>query len=338
VESLEPKESSVKISPQELTDLSKRALSKYGYPEEEATIILDMLMYAQMRGNDQGIVKLIGKGIPRHQKAQTPTIEKETPTTAIINANLSMEAVAMEQAVNMVIRKAKKMGIAIVGVHTGDGSSGAVGYWSRKIADAALVGITMSSYPFGKIPPHGSYEPLFCTNPIAWGVPTDNEPIVVDMSSSGISFFGLLEAKIRGVQVAEGLGYDKDGNDTTDPARIMEGAIRPFDKGVKGAGLALMVQIIGGALVGGDFLNASDNDGNVVIAIDPEAMIGMQRFIEETTKMTTAIKRAKKLEGVEEVMVPGERGDRIRSRVLDSNEIEVEDNLLNSLKSFVEGN
>ena len=69
----------------------------------------------------------------------------------------------------------------------------------------------------------------------------------------------------------------------------------------------------------------------------PDAMIGMKRFIEETTKMTVAMKRAKKLEGVEEVMVPGERGDRIRARALDSNEIEVEDNLLNSLKNFVEG-
>jgi LDH2 family malate/lactate/ureidoglycolate dehydrogenase len=118
----------------------------------------------------------------------------------------------------------------------------------------------------------------------------------------------------------------------------MEGAIRPFDKGFKGAGLALMVQIIGGALVGGDFLNESKNDGNVVIAINPEAMIGMQKFIEETTKMTEAIKQAKKLEGVEEVMVPGERGDKIRSKILDSDEIEVEDNLLNSLKSFVESN
>lgn len=96
----------MKIPLQELTDLSKRALRKYGYPGGEAAIILDMLMYAQTRGNDQGIVKLIGKGIPRHPKAQTPTIEKETSTTAIINANLSMEAVAMEQAVDMVIRKA----------------------------------------------------------------------------------------------------------------------------------------------------------------------------------------------------------------------------------------
>jgi LDH2 family malate/lactate/ureidoglycolate dehydrogenase len=328
----------VKISIQELNTLSKKAISKYGYSEEESKIILDMLMYAQMRGNDQGIVKLIGEGIPKNKNAQTPTIEKETPTTAIINANLSMEAIAMELAVKMAIKKAREMGIAIVGTHTGDGSSGAIGYWSRKIADAGLVGITMSSYPFAMVPPVGSYEPMFCTNPIAWGVPTENEPIVLDMSSSGISYFGLVEAKTQGVQVAEGLGYDKEGNETTDPAEIMQGAIRPFDKGSKGAGLALMVQIIGGALVGGDFLNESDNDGNVVIAINPEAMIGMQKFVEETTKMTMAIKQGKKLAGVEEVMVPGERGDRIRSKILDSGELEVEENLLTSLKRFVEGN
>jgi len=325
------------ISIQELNQLSKKAILKYGYSEEEAQIILDMLMYAQMRGNDQGIVKLIGNGIPKNEKAQTPTVEKETPTTAIINANHSMEAIALEQAVNMVIKKAKEMGIAIVGTHTGAGSSGAMGYWSRKIADAGFIGITMSSYPEGIVPPHGSYEPLFCTNPIAWGVPTDNEPIVLDMSSSGISWFGLVEAKTQGVQVAEGLGYDNAGNETTDPAEIMKGAIRPFDKGYKGAGLALIVQVIGGALVGGDFLNESDNDGNVVIAINPEAMIGMQKFIEETTKMIMATKQAKKLEGVEEVMVPGERGDKIRSKIIDSDEIEVEDNLLNSLIRFVEG-
>jgi len=68
--------STVKISLQELTDLSKSALSKYGYPEDEAAIILDMLMYAQTRGNNQGIVKLIDAGMPRHEKAQTPTIEQ----------------------------------------------------------------------------------------------------------------------------------------------------------------------------------------------------------------------------------------------------------------------
>ena len=326
----------MKISIQDLKKLSKKAIIKYGYSEEESDTILHMLMYAQLRGNDQGIVKLIGAGIPKNKKSEKPTIEKETPTTAIINANLSMEAIAMELAVEIVVRKAKEMGIAIVGTHTGDGSSGAIGYWSRKIAEEGLIGITMSSYPFAMVPPHGSYEPMFCTNPIAWGVPTENEPIVLDMSSSGISYYGLVEAKTQGVQVAEGIGYDKEGNETTDPAEIMDGAIRPFDRGSKGAGLALMVQIIGGALVGGDFRNESDHDGNVVIAIDPESMIGMKNFIEETTKMAKAIRQGKKLDGVNEIFVPGERGDQIRAKIVGSGELEVEDNLLESLKKFIE--
>lgn len=325
----------MKIKVSELENLSKKALLKYGYSQKESTTILNMLMYAQLRGNDQGIVKLIGKGIPKNENAKEPTIEKETPTTAIINANLTMEAIAMEQAVAMVVSKAKAMGIAIVGTHNGDGSSGAIGYWSRKIAKEGLIGITMSSYPFAMVPPHGSYEPLFCTNPIAWGVPTKNEPIVLDMASSAMSFFGLVQAKTKGTQVGNKVGYDKNGNETTDPGEIMSGAIRPFDSGFKGAGLALMVQIIGGALVGADFNdNNSKNDGNVVIAINPEALVGMDHFIEETTKMTTAIKQAKKLKGVDEILVPGERGDKIKSEIMTAGEIEVEDNLLKSLRDF----
>jgi len=118
----------------------------------------------------------------------------------------------------------------------------------------------------------------------------------------------------------------------------MEGAIRPFDKGFKGAGLALMVQIIGGALVGGDFLNESHNDGNVIIAINPEALVGMERFIGEVSKISKAMKQAKRLEGVKEVLIPGERGDKIRSQVIDRDEIEIEDNLLSSLRSLVGDN
>lgn len=85
-------------------------------------------MYAQLRGNNQGIVKLIGRGIPKSEKAQPPTIEKETPTTAVINANATMEAIVMQQAVDMVVKKAKEMGIAVVGTHNGAGSSGAIGH------------------------------------------------------------------------------------------------------------------------------------------------------------------------------------------------------------------
>jgi L-2-hydroxycarboxylate dehydrogenase (NAD+) len=326
----------MKVKLSELQDLSRKAVLKYGYSEEEAEAILDMLMYAQLRGNNQGVIKLIGRGIPKSKDAKTPTIEKESDTTALINCNQTMEAIAMDMAVKMAVNKAKKMNIAIVGTHNGAGSSGAIGHWSRRVADEGLIGITMSSYPIGSIPPHGSYEPLFCTNPIAWGVPAKDEPIVLDMASSAMAFFGLMEAKTAGKQVPEGIGYDKEGKETTDPGEIMDGATKSFDGGFKGAGLALMVQIIGGALVGADFNTGEmTNDGNVIIAINPQGLAGNEFFLGEIAKMKEAIKNAKKLPGVNEIMVPGERGDRIRAQILQSGKIEVEDNLLTELKKFV---
>jgi len=313
-----------------------KALEKYGYDEKESKVILDMLMYAQLRGNNQGIVKLIGKGIPKSKEVELPTIEKESGVAVLINANQTMEAIALEMAVEMVVKKAKKSGISIVGVHNGAGSSGAIGYWSRKIAEEGLIGITMSSYPLGCIPPYGSYEALFCTNPIAWAVPTNGEPIVLDMASSAIAWYGLVEAKTAGKKLDEKMGYDKKGNETNDPEEIMNGAIKPFDNGFKGSGLALMVQIIGGALVGADFNNGTaTNDGNVVIAIDPESLVGISGFIKEVEKMKKAMKNAKKLKGVDEILIPGERGDRIRSQILKKGEIEIENNLLSELKNFV---
>ena len=97
----------MKITLSELQKLSNRALAKYGYSEAESKSILDLLLYAQLRGNNQGIVKLIGRGIPKHKLTKSPAIEKESPTTAIINANLTTEAIAMEQAVAIVIKKQK---------------------------------------------------------------------------------------------------------------------------------------------------------------------------------------------------------------------------------------
>jgi len=278
----------------------------------------------------------LAEAFPKNKDAKPPTIEKETSSTALINCNQTMEAIAMDQAVKLVVDKAKAMNIAIVGTHNGAGSSGAIGHWSRKVAEAGLIGITMSSYPFGSIPPHGSYEPLFCTNPIAWGIPTQDEPIVLDMASAAMAYFGLLEAKTAGKQVPEGIGYDKEGNETTDPSEIMDGATKPFDQGYKGAGLALMVQIIGGALVGADFNQGNTvNDGNVIIAINPEGLAGNAFFLNEVTKIKNAIKNARKLPGVDEIMVPGERGDRIKSQIISAGEIEIEDNLLQSLQNLV---
>ena len=72
----------VKVS--ELRELGLKALQKYGHHKEDAEIILDVLMCAQLRGNNQGLVKLIGNGYKRHASAKTPTLIKEAKLSALI--------------------------------------------------------------------------------------------------------------------------------------------------------------------------------------------------------------------------------------------------------------
>ncbi len=321
----------MKIKVSELEVLTEKALIKQGYDEKESSIIKKVLLYAQLRGNSQGVVKLIGNGIPKRDAAGTPKIVKDTPVSSLVDGNKTHAIIVMDQITDIAIEKAKISGIGIVGNFNATESTGAIGYYVNKIAKEGLIGVAFASAPFQTTAPHGSTEAKYCTNPMAYGIPTESDPIILDMSTSAIAYYGLIEAKTAGRDVPEGLGYDKDGNPTTSPAEIMAGAIKTFG-GHKGSGLALVVQIMAGALVGADsFDNDSDNAGNLVMAIDPEILTSKERFTKEVTSIIKRIKSARKLSGVDEILVPGERGNIFYKKVLDDGEIDVEDNLLAQL-------
>ena len=147
-----------------------------------------------------------------------------------------------------------------------------------------------------------------------------------------IAYYGLIEAKTAGRQVDQGIGYDKQGNPTEDPAEIMSGAIKAFG-GHKGSGLALIVQIFAAALVQADsFDNTSDNAGNLVMAIDPIILISKDIFLEEVSSIIKKIKSAKKAKGTKEILIPGEKSNAFYKNVIALGEIEIEDNLLGQIK------
>lgn len=322
----------MKIKLSELISLTHQAILRYGYSESEAAIIQKVLLYAQTRGNNQGVVKLIGKGIPKRDKAGTPKIVKETPVSALIDGNETHAMIVMNLITETAIKKAKKTGIGIVGNFNTAESSGALGYYANKVAKEGLIGIAYASAPFQTTAPFGSTEALFCTNPVAYGIPTENDPILLDMTTSAMAYFGLIEAKTANKIVAEGTGYDKDGNPTQDPAEIMSGALKTFG-GHRGSGLALIGQIFAGALIQADSFNSdSDNAGNLVMAIDPEILTSTESFKKEVSTIIKRIKSARKSEGVTEVLVPGERGNKFNAKVLSSGEIQIEDNLYGELK------
>lgn len=323
---------SMRITISEIRSLALSALKKYGYTDTESDTILEILMYAQLRGNNQGLVKLIGNGIPKSKDAGPLTVIKETKLSAVIDGSKNMGMIAMKLATEMAITKAKEHGFGIVGTNNTFSSTGAIGYYANAIAVQNFIGFAFAGSP-PTVAPHGSYEALYGTNPLAIGVPADPEPIVLDMATAAMAYYGLIEAKTAGKSIPEGLAYDKEGKPTTDPSAAMDGAIKSFG-GYKGSGLGFMVTAFTGPLLGAGFAGIGDRTdwGNLVMAIDPELLTDTTEFKKNITRMATRVKQTKPLPNVKEILLPGERGNKLTKARTASGEMDIETHLYNELK------
>ena len=160
------------------------------------------------------------------------------------------------------------------------------------------------------------------------------------MSTATTSYFGLVEAQTAGRSIPADFAYDNQGNPTTDPQKAIAGAIRSFDRSYKGSGLALVGEILAGPLVGAAFCGIGDSKGNwghLIFAIDPEILIDRDKFVSNVSEIIQKVKSTKKLPGVDEIFVPGEKESLLTRQRKESGLIEVEDNLLAELRK-VAGN
>lgn len=326
----------MKIKLTELKDLVNKALANQGYTVEESATMSNVLLYAQLRGNNQGVVKLIGAGIPKDPNAQTPEVIKESPVSAHLDAHQTHAMLAVSKAVDIAITKAKASGIAMVGVKGIHTSSGALGYYARTIADAGLVGI-VSTGSMETVAAHGSSEAILGTNPIAIALPTSGAPMVYDITTAAMAYFGVVETATAGKKLPEGIAYDPKGNPTINPNDVMDGgSLKSFDGSHKGSGLSVMIQALTGPLMGAYFTGVGDVTknwgGHFILAFNPELFAGVEETRAGVDAMIAKIKATRRLDESKEIFVPGERGDRKTALVIESGEVEVEDNLLEGLK------
>jgi L-2-hydroxycarboxylate dehydrogenase (NAD+) len=321
----------MKIKLEELKKFTRLTLLNQGYSEVEADQILEVILYAQIRGNNQGVVKLIGAGMHRSKDAGEFKIVKETPVSAVIDAQHLQSMIVVRKATDIAITKAKTSGVAVVGINHLNSSSGAIGYYAGKIAEQGLVGVVMGAGP-ETVAPAGASQAVFGTNPLAIGVPGEKEAIVLDITTAAMAFYGVVEANAAGRTLPEGIAYDADGNPSTDPARVLKGAIKPFDKGLRGSGLGMMIQLLAGPLVGAGSDVITGNWGHLILVVDPDILGGRETFLDGVKKIVAKTKKARRLPDVEEILVPGERGARQSRQVIASGEIEIEENLFEQLK------
>ena len=328
----------------ELTDKVVAGIRKLDYEGEDARIIKDTLLYAQLRGNNQGIAKLATGGVPKVSELEPFALVKENKSGALFSGGHSM--VAAVKAANKAVELAREHGVGVVASNHTHTSSGSIGYFARQVAKQGFIAfVCVGNGDWAAVAPAGSAEPKLGTNPLAYAFPYDGGEVVFDTATAAIAYYGVVQAMLTGKPLPEGVALNSKGEPTTNAKDVldtgdgeaMDGAITTF-AGHKGFGLSLFVQLLGSAfsLAGMPGAYGEDGSGTFVLAIDPGLLAGTDEYMKRSRQLVDNIKAAKPISG-QQVFLPGEHGDSIAKQAEASGEIEVADGVWQQLCSFVDG-
>jgi len=299
---------------------------KHNLPEEDARIVADVLLSADLRGVDShGVIRLdtyYGSRLRRGLIDPRPTIRviNETLATVALDAGAAMGHVVGHQAMERAIQKAREVGVGMATVRNSN-HYGIAGYYAMMALPHDMIGISYTNSQPLVAPTYGR-TPFLGTNPIAVAVPAGiNKPYVLDMATSIVPIGRVTVYQKAGKSIPEGWGIDKDGQVTTDPTSVIKGgALMPLGgidlmRGYKGYGLALLVDIFSGVLsgastgpeVGHPNQNIPADVGHYFAAIRIDAFRPVDEFKEHMDRLIQELKDAPKAVGQERIYIHGEK-------------------------------
>ena len=312
-----------------LLDFVTGALRDLGVPAADARLCAECLVDAELEGQaSHGLLRLpfLLRRLRAGQIAADPVmrVSEGAGAATLLDAGNGLGPVAGARAVDLALERARRAGIGLVAVRRSN-HLGALGFYLRRFTGQGMVGLAFSNTPPAMAPPGGRTAYLG-TNPIAAGFPTSGEPVLVDMATSQVARGRILKAAGAGQPIPEGWALDGDGTPTCDPEAALRGSLVPLG-GEKGFALALMVEMLTGALagsaigpdVGGTFA-ASDRPsdvGHCFVAIDASALA--PGFVERADRIAGDVRR---LGG----RAPGDRRHAERARRL-ADGVEVPDSV-----------
>ena len=330
--------STVSLKLNEILDLAKKTLLANGCDDETASILAELIMKAERDGSlSHGLFRLPAyvsglKSGKINGKAR-PDVKKISPSIIKVLGNNCLAPVVLNKGIPELIKAAKENGVAVLAINN---SHHMAAMWpeTEMIAEQGLVAFACTSYK-PAVAPAGAIKPLFGTNPISFAWPRPGKtPVVFDMATASMAMGEVQVAKREGHKVPLGTGLNKDGKETTDPGEIADGGVLlPFG-GYKGSGIAMMVELLAGALVGDNFsfeTAAKDNKdggppsgGEFILAISPDKSSG-----NDWNKHSDEF--FNKMKSMDGVRLPGERRHKNR---LDKGPRNINEELVNKIKSL----
>ena len=328
----------ISLSLKDIYKLANKTLLTNGCDEETSNILSDLIMKAERDGSlSHGLFRLpayvAGLKSGKINGKNRPKVSKITPSVVKVDGNNCLAPMVLNKSLPELIKAAQENGVAVLSI-TNSHHMAAMWPETEAIAEEGLVAFACTSYK-PAVAPAGSIKPLFGTNPISFAWPRKNKPpVVYDMATASMAMGEVQVAKREGHKVPLGTGLTKDGKDTTDPAEIADGGVLlPFG-GYKGSGIAMMVELLAGALVGDNFsyetAEKDNNDGGppsggeFILAISPEKL-------SNSDWDTHSSKFFEKMKSMGDVRLPGERRHKNR---LDKGPRHINEDLVNKIKSL----
>lgn len=304
----------IRFSGDALQRYAAALLAAGGFGRQQADQTAEVLVWANARGvESHGVLR-----IPRYiemveagtiDPAALPAVARREGAISMLDAARAPGATAMIAAMQEAVEQASRFGVGWCSVRNIT-HAGAIGYYALRAVEKGCIGIVMTaSGPLMAY--HGARGSAVSTNPLAIAVPSDGEPIVLDMSTANAALGKIMAAKDAGQAIPPDWGVDEQGQPTTDPAKVA--TLTPLG-GAKGSGLSLMIEILVSVLVNNPVIasalsgKGSGRMNGLAIAVRIDSFGTAQQFPKEVSHLAQVLKAAPLAAGTSAILMPGERG------------------------------
>jgi len=315
-----PEKDQVFVSDVELRETVTQIFQKLGVAKDDAADAADVLVMADLRGVEtHGVSNMLRQYVRDYKAGKLDPapgwkIMRQSPGTAVIDAERRLGVIVGPKAMRLAVEKAKAVGVGVVTVFNA-GHFGAIGHYAMQAAEQGMVGVCFTGAGLSVVPTFAS-KPMLGTNPIAIAAPARHEaPMLFDAATSAIAGNKIRLAIRVASPLLPGWVTDKDGIPIMEEKPVFDrdefyqaplGGTREQGSH-KGYGLALMAEVLSTMLSGAlpTMLVPGSGSKNHFAAYDIEAFTDREQFKDSMDQMLKALRTARPAPDQERVLYPG---------------------------------
>jgi LDH2 family malate/lactate/ureidoglycolate dehydrogenase len=294
--------------------LSVRALTRHGMRSEHAAQVAEHLIDAALCGHEFSslprIVAIVEELRNKAPAGELRVTHEDGPFAHIDGADNIGYVVALA-AVDKAIAIAQRHGVAVVTANN-TWFSGRCSFYVERAARADLVAMHATNTT-ARVALFGGTDRFMGTNPFSIAFPGDDQPLVIDIGTSAITWGDVVLLGAKGEPLPEDVAVDQAGAPTRDPGAALEGAFLPWG-GQRGSALALAVQMLGVLAGSRIVIQDTSNYGLIFVVLDPRRMAFGCNLKAQVAEMRRMVERGRPMHGVGNVRVPGDGSQNRRER------------------------